>query len=68
MKNFNYFLNLKILSGFFILSTLIGVLINYTPVPQADMWSNFELIYEFEKQNYAYLFSNIMNIEFYYQD
>jgi hypothetical protein len=57
MKNFNYFLNLKILSGFFILSTLIGVLINYTPVPQADMWSNFELIYEFEKQNYAYLFS-----------
>lgn len=57
MKNFNYFLSLKILSGFFILSTLVGTLINYTAIPQADMWSNFELIYEFEKQNYAYLFT-----------
>ena len=48
---------MKVLPAVFILLTLVGIFNNYTSVPQADMWSNFELIYEFEKQNYAYLFS-----------
>jgi len=57
MKYLDNIIALKYLSIIFVLLTLVGVFINYSSVPQADMWSNFELIYEFKNKNYQYLFS-----------
>jgi len=57
MTNLNQYNLLKTLSFCFVFLTLVGVIINYSSIPQADMWSNFELIYEFKQKNYQYLFS-----------
>jgi len=57
MKFLNNIYLLKFLSIFFVLLTIFGILINYSSIPQADMWSNFELIYELKHKNYQYLFS-----------
>jgi hypothetical protein len=58
----NIKINLKeniilIYSILFISSALIGIFINYSPIPEADFWSIFDHIYALDQGNWKHIFN-----------